>query len=193
MNRKLISSLVALVAVAAIVVTPAIAQATEPHWYFEGNPLVKPKTVKTKGALSFAIPGTTIEVRCLVKDVEVLENPTAGGAGVDLMTTFKLSSCGPNPCPVSSSGVQGALKVTAPNLPWATKLVEVPPIADEISGMELVFSCKKTGVLFTVTGTLFPWVNPGFLEFTSATGTLSGMTVNGNDNFVPPGVAAKNP
>jgi hypothetical protein len=193
MNKKLIMSLASLVTVAAIVVTPAIAQA-EPHWYFEGNILVKKKTVKTSGELSFAIPGTTIQIRCNVTDAERLENPTGGGAGVDLMKTFKLSSCGPNPCPVAKSGVQGALTVKALKLPWATKLVEVPPIADEISGIELVFSCKKTGVLYTASGTLSPWVNSGFLEFNSPlTGTLGGMTVNGIDNFNPPGVAAKNP
>ena len=52
---------------------------------------------------------------------------------------------------------------------------------------------KKGGVLFTLTGTLSPWVNPGFLEFTSATGTLSGAQVVGFDNFLPPLVEAKNP
>jgi hypothetical protein len=86
------------------------------------------------------------------------------------------------------------LKVTALKLPWATKLVEVPPIADEIAGIELVFSCKGTGVLVTLSGTLFPRVNPGFLEFNSpTTGTLGGTNVNGNDNFSPSGINAKNP
>jgi hypothetical protein len=73
-------------------------------------------------------------------------------------------------------------------------LVEVPPIADEIAGMELVFSCKGTGVLVTLSGTLFPRVNPGSLEFNSpTTGTLGGANVNGIDNFTPSGINAKNP
>jgi hypothetical protein len=195
MNRKHLVGLVSLLAVAVFAVTAVAAQA-EPHWYLNSNILVGKKTVKTRGALSFSnlIPGSTIVVTCKVKDVEVLENPASGGAGVDLMKVFKVTGCGPNPCPVSSAGTQGALKVTSLGLPWATKLVEVPPIADEIAGMKLVFSCKGTGVLVTLSGTLFPRVNPGFLEFNSpSTGTLGGVNVNGNDSFIPFGVSAKNP
>jgi hypothetical protein len=195
MNRKLLVGLAPLLAIAAFAVMAVAAQA-EPHWYLNSNILVKKKVVKTAGALSFSnfIPGSTIVVTCKVKDVEVLENPAGGGPGVDIMKAFKLTGCGPNPCPVSSAGTQGALKVTALKLPWATKLVEVPPIADEIAGMELVFSCKGTGVLVTLSGTLFPRVNPGSLEFNSpTTGTLGGANVNGIDNFTPSGINAKNP
>jgi hypothetical protein len=195
MNRKLLVGLAPLSAIAAFAVMAAAAQAV-PHWYLNTNILVKQKTVRTSGALSFSniIPGTPIVVTCKVRDVEILENPASGGPGVDKMKSFKLSGCGPNPCPVSSAGTQGALKVTALKLPWATKLVEVPPIADEIAGMELVFSCKGTGVLVTLSGTLFPRVNPGSLEFNSpTTGTLGGANVNGNDNFSPPGINAQNP
>jgi hypothetical protein len=195
MNRKLLVALVPPLAVAAFAAMAVAAQAA-PHWYLGGNILVTNKTVKTRGALSFSnlIPGTTIAVTCKVKDVEILENPASGGPGVDVMKAFKVSACGPNPCPVSSAGTQGALKVTALKLPWATKLIEVPPIADEIAGIDLVFSCKGTGVLVTLSGTLFPWVNPGFLEFNSpATGTLGGVNVNGIDSFSPPGINAKNP
>jgi hypothetical protein len=195
MNRKLLVGLVPVLATGVAAVMAVAAQA-EPHWYLNSNILVGQKTVKTRGALSFSklIPGTTIVVTCKVRDVEVLENPASGGAGMDVMKVFKVTGCGPNPCPVSSAGTQGALKVTALKLPWATKLVEVPPIADEIAGMELVFSCKGTGVLVTLSGTLFPWVNPGFLEFNSpATGTLGGVNVNGIDSFIPSSVNAKNP
>ena len=194
MRRRGLIRFAPLLAVVALAVAPAVAQA-EPHWYLGSSPLKEGKkmAVKTEGKLLFSIPGTTILVSCTVKDVEVLLNPSGCGAGTDSMKAFKLSGCGPNPCPVNSAGVQGALKITALKLPWASRLVEIPPIADEISGIELVFSCKKTGVLTTVSGTLFPWVNLGFLEFTTATGTLSGMTVTGIDNFSPPGINAKNP
>jgi hypothetical protein len=195
MNRKLRLGLAPVLAMAATAVMAVAAQA-EPHWYINSNILVGQKIVKTRGALTFSklIPGTTITVTCKVRDVEVIENPASGGAGVDLMKAFKVTACGPNPCPVNSAGTQGALKVTALKLPWATELIEVPPIADEIAGMELVFSCKGTGVLVTVAGTLFPWVNPGFLEFNSpATGTLGGVYVNGTDSFIPSAVNAQNP
>lgn len=192
MNRRILAALVPLVAVAACVAVPAEA-VTQPHWYFNGKILVKKKTVKTEGALTLGpIPGTTITLNCKVKDADILENPASGGAGVDLMRAFKVT-CGPNPCPVNSAGVQGALKVNALKLPWVTKLIEVPPIADEISGMELEFACKKSGPLFTLSGTLFPWVNPGSLEFTPATGTLSGVPVVGFDNLLPTLIEVKNP
>jgi hypothetical protein len=192
MHRRFLG-LAPLLAVVALVVAPAVAQA-EPHWYLGSTPLKpgKKMTIKTEGKLLFSIPGSTIQVSCAVKDVETLLNPVGGGAGVDSMKSFKLSGCGPNPCPVLSSGKQGALKVTALKLPWASRLLEVPPIADEISGIELEFSCKKVPFI-TVSGTLFPWVNPGFLEFTTATGTLSGMNVTGIDLFNPPGITANNP
>ena len=195
MNRRLLSALVPLLAIVALAAIPAAAQA-EPHWYVKGKPLTKKKNVKTEAGLTIGpIPGTTIVVSCKVKDVETLENPASGGPGIDLMKAFKVTSCGPNPCPVNSAGIAGALKVNALGLPWPSRLVEVPPIADEISGITLEFTCKKTGPLFTLTGTLFPWVNLNQLEFTSGTGTLSGVPVTGFDNFLPPTnmVEAQNP
>lgn len=193
MNRRLLSALAPLLLIAALVAIPAAAQA-EPHWYFNGKLLVKKKNFKTQGGLTLGpIPGTTITVSCKVKDAETVENPASGGPGVDVMKAFKVTSCGPNPCPVNSAGVAGALKVNSLKLPWASRLVEVPPIADEISGIGLEFTCKKTGPLFTLTGTLSPWVNPGQLEFTPATGTLSGVQVVGFDSFLPTLLEAKNP
>jgi hypothetical protein len=151
--------------------------------------------VKTEAGLSFSniIPGTTIGTSCKIKDAEILENPASGGPGIDTMKAFKVTSCGPNPCPVNAAGVQGKLKVKALKLPWATKLVEVPPIADEISGIELEFVCSKTGLLTVLSGTLSPWVNTGSLEFTTATGTLGASSVTGFDNFLPSTISAKNP
>jgi hypothetical protein len=192
MNRRFLG-LTPFLAVIVLAVAPAVSQA-EPHWYLGSTPLKagKKTTVKTEGKLLFSIPGTTIQVSCAVKDVEVLLNPLGGGAGVDTMKSFKLSSCGPNPCPVLASGKQGPLKVNTLKLPWASRLVELPPtINDEFPGIEIEFACKKVP-LITVSGTLFPNVNPGFLEFTPF-GTLSGMTVTGIDNFIPAGISAKNP
>jgi hypothetical protein len=196
MKRKLLAGLAPLAIVAALGIAATAAQAA-PHWYVGPNILEKKLKVKTEGGLTFTPmpPGTTLSVTCKLKDVEIIENPASGGPGVDIMKAFKLTSCGPNPCPVNSAGVQGNLKVTALKLPWATKLIEVPPIADEISGIELLFNCSKTGPLTTLSGTLFPWVNPaGFLEFNSpVTGTLGGVNVNGFDNFIPATINAKNP
>ncbi len=194
MTRRLLASFLPLLAAGACLAAPVVAQAA-PHWYVNSKLLTKKKNVKTEAGLTIGpIPGTTITVSCKFKDAETLENPASGGPGVDVMKAFKAISCGPNPCPANSAGVQGALKVNSLGLPWATKLVEVPPIADEIAGVTLEFTCKKTGPLFTLTGTLSPWVNANSLEFTSGTGTLSGVPVVGFDNFLPPNIVeAKNP
>ena len=195
MHRKHLVGIAPLLAVICLAAAPAAAQA-EPHWYLN-SVLLKPGkkyNFKTEGKLTFSIPGTTIVVGCTVKDADSLLNPIGGGAGTDLMTAFKLSECGPNPCPVNSAGVPAAFKATTLKLPWASKLVEVPPIADEMSGIEVVFSCKGFGVFAKGSGTLSPWVNPGgYLEFTAGTGTLGGMSVTGIDVFRPAVVSAKNP
>jgi hypothetical protein len=192
--KRLLIALAPLVVVAAYAVAPVAAQA-EPHWYVNSKLLTKKKTVKTEAGLTIGpIPGTTISISCKFKDAETLENPASGGPGVDMMKVVKATSCGPNPCPVNSAGKQGALKVNSLGLPWATRLVEVPPIADEIVGIKLEFTCKKSGTLFVLSGTLSPWVNVNALEFTTATGTLGGAQVVGFDNFLPPNVVeAKNP
>ncbi len=194
MMRRVMAVSVPVLAVVACLIVPVAAQAA-PHWYVNSKLLTKKKAVRTEAGLTIGpIPGTTISVSCKFTDAEVLENPASGGPGVDTMKVFKATSCGPNPCPVNSAGVQGALKVNSLGLPWATKLVEVPPIADEIAGIKLEFTCKKTGPLFTLSGTLSPWVNTNALEFTAGTGTLSGAQVVGFDNFLPPNtVEAKNP
>ena len=58
MNRRLLSALVPLFAIVAFVAIPAAAQA-EPHWYFNGKPLVKKKNIKTLAGLNIGpIPGT---------------------------------------------------------------------------------------------------------------------------------------
>ena len=193
-TRHLIPLAVALAAV-VLACAPALAQA-EPHWYVNSVRLAegKPKVVKTAGQISFTNTATGVVVRCTVIDAEQLENPVGGGAGVDLMKAFKITKCGPNPCPIRSGTTQAPLVVTALNLPWPTKLVEVPPIADEISGIEIRFACKGTTISQTYSGTLSPWVQLGDLEFNSPiTGMLGLLAVNGIDNFVPATVTAKNP
>ena len=193
MDRKILAAIAVLGATAAMSLAPAIAQAS-PHWYLNGKLLTgKAAAIKTSGTLTFSNP-VIPPVTCTLKDVDMLENPASGGAGVDSMTKFKLSKCGPSPCPATKSGKAAPLSVTAPNLPWATELVEVPPIADEIKGMELVFSCKGTGTILVVNGTLSPWVGASLLEFNSpVTGTLGGLYVNGIDTFTSIPVSAKNP
>lgn len=195
MHRKLALGLSPLLVAGTVAVTPTIAQA-EPHWYINNVRLAegKPKTVKTTGTLALTETSSGVVVTCTVADAEVLLNPAGGAAGVDRMKAFKLTKCGPDPCPVSTSGVPKPLVVTALKLPWASKLVEVPPIADEFTGVELKFACKGSTAFKTFAGTLSPWVGLGFLEFNSpTTGSLGSLWINGIDNFLPATVTAKNP
>ncbi|HUA12403.1 MAG TPA: hypothetical protein VMA83_10390 [Solirubrobacteraceae bacterium] len=185
-----------VLAVAAVAFSPAVAHATEPHWYLNNVrlPEGKHKAFKTSGTFTFTNTNTGVSVTCNVADAEVVENPIGGGAGIDAMKSFKVSNCTPDPCPAGKTGTLEPLVIKALNLPWPTKLVEVPPIADEISGMELKFSCKGSTVSQTYSGTLRPWVLLGALEFDSpTTGMLGVLAVNGIDNFAPPGLTAKNP
>jgi hypothetical protein len=194
MRSKLLVGLAPLVSAVALAGMPAVSQAS-PHWYENGVLLTKMRPVKTSGTLTFSLPAVGLNATCTLKDLETIENPASGGPGVDLMKKFTLTKCGPSPCPLTSKNKPAALAVTALNLPWKTELVEVPPIADEIKGMELQFSCKGFGPFAVFTGTLSPWVGPALLEFNSPlTGTLGGLGVNGIDTLTSPlGITAKNP
>jgi hypothetical protein len=195
MLKKLTVGFAPALLVVAAMSLPAIAQAA-PHWYQNGVPIPqgKPKVVKTTGTLTFTETSSGTVVKCTVADAEVLLNPVGGAAGTDLMKAFKVSNCAPDPCPLSTSGVPRALVVKALNLPWPSELIEVPPIADSFTGVELKFSCKGSSTFKIYSGTLSPWVGLGFLEFDSpTTGTLGTLWVNGIDNFVPATITAKNP
>jgi len=171
------------------------ASQAAPHWYEKGALVTKTTPVKTAGALTFSLPAVGLSATCTLKDVDKISNPASGGSGTDEMTKFVLSKCGPSPCPILKGKKPAALTVKALNLPWKTELIEVPPIANEIKGMELEFGCKGGGPFAVFTGNLLPWVGAGLLEFNSPlTGTLGGLGVNGIDTLTSPlGITAKNP
>ncbi|MGO9489274.1 MAG: hypothetical protein ACLQBB_09650 [Solirubrobacteraceae bacterium] len=197
MRNRLLLRLAPFVLVAACVAAPAVAQATEPHWYIGTTPIPEGKkvTTKTGGILTFNETFTGTSVTCTVADTEVIENPVGGAAGIDTMKAFKVTKCTPPPCPTTKSGTVRPLVVTALGLPWASKLVGSAPIADEITGIELKFQCKGSVASTTYTGTLLPWVGTEVLEFNSpTTGMLGTLGVNGIDKILaPPGVSAHNP
>jgi len=82
-------------------VMPAASQAS-PHWYEKGVLLAKVRPVKTSGTLTVSFLAAGLNATCKLKDLETIENPASGGSGVDLMKMFKLSKCGPSPCPLNS-------------------------------------------------------------------------------------------
>jgi len=196
MRRKLLLRLAPAALVAVCVAAPAVAHATEPHWYIGSSPIPAGKkvTLKTAGTLTLTETNAGTVVTCTVVDAETAVNQIGGGAGLDSMKAFKITKCGPSPC-VGSTGVVKPLVVKALGLPWASKLVGVAPIADEITGVELQIQCKGSSLFKIYSGTLSPWVGLEQLEFNSpTTGMLGTLAVNGIDKILaPPGVHAQNP
>lgn len=197
--RKRTAVLAPLIAVLALAVIPAAAQAV-PHWY-KKNVLVgsAPVPVATTGALTLEALGT--KVKCKVKDTEEIWNPASGGPGEDLMTGFTLTGC--KSMPGSSACPKGPVEVLANGLPWLSKLVSIlpgPVIRDEILKVRLLLRCIPGTPGDEFEGTLSPEVGVGVLNFGPGSGTLTDaslnpMTVSGKDKMTaPPGkVTAKDP
>lgn len=194
MNKKLIATVVWLLALAAYAAIPLVAQAEPPpQWLSEGKPIgVQPVTVKTSGKLTFSITQFGVKVTCKVTDRDVITNPPTGAPGTDEMKTFKLSGCKAgkkerNIC------APGALEIVAVGLPWLTHLALIPPnpgVRDVIENMALEFRCSKGGAtLGTITATPFPKVGNSVLEFEGLgpfEGPFGSVFVTGNDKLKGP-------
>lgn len=146
-----------------------------PYWYSEGKLLGQGilEEVKTKGTITLHLGEATIT--CKVKDLETIENPLGGGAGVDHMVQFILSGCKGTPSPCAKGE---KLEVSPAGLPWPTQLLAGTPIRDQISGIEIKIECNnkrtnKKSVYDVLTGTLAPSVGNSVLEFDAGSGALS--------------------
>lgn len=200
MNRKLLTGIAPVLAVAVFAVAPAVAQA-EPHWYKNKAPIGSaPLTVTTAGNLTLNALGATIS--CKVNDAEEIWNPASGGPGVDLMQAFNLSKCKVKVA--SAACPKGAITVAAEGLPWPSRLFTEPPatIRNEIVKVRLNVGCAgSSGTVGDVfEGTLTPEVVKGKMVFGGPSGgTLfdagaNPLTVSGNDNFTSPKtILAKDP
>ncbi len=197
MQKKLFASFLPLLALAALAVLPAVAQAV-PHWYKKGVPIGSaPVPVATSGAFTLNALSTTI--KCKVKDAEEIWNPASGGPGEDLLTAMTLSGCKAKPA--SSACPKGAVEVFANGLPWPSHLIPGPPIRDEIQKVRLLVRCIPGTVGDEFEGSLTPEVGNGSLLFGGPMGgtlldpSLNPMTVTGKDKLTaPPGkVTAKDP
>jgi hypothetical protein len=186
---------VALLALAAIAVTPAIAQAVEPHWIWgpKATEEIPPGTVvpvETSGKLTFAIKNASSKkvatLKCGVIDRDLIENPIGGGAGIDTMTSFELVGC--TGAGVCTTGAPYLLVPTG--LPWSSKLLAGPPVKNALF-MEFQLQCGGA-VLSTFKGMEFPTISGfGGMKFGPGTGTLTDgfgntLTLNGKDNLKGP-------
>ncbi len=189
MNKKLLASVVPVLAMAALATMPLAAQAgPTPHWFSEGKLIVgEAVPVKTAGKLTFDLTQFGAMVTCKVKDTETITNPPTGAPGTDEMTSFKLSGCA---TPVGTPSIcTTKIEVIALGLPWPTQLVSEPPIRDVIAGVALEFRCKKGMSYGVFTGTLSPKVGKSVLEFEGGamlSGGFGTVTVTGKDTLKGP-------
>jgi hypothetical protein len=190
---------VALLALAALAVTPSIAQAVGDHWLWakpaEEIPAGTPVSIETSGKLTFNIFNAkakkTANIKCNVVDRDLIENPIGGGAGIDTMTSFELVGCtGKSVC---STGAP--LLLVPAGLPWSSKLVAGSPPKNGLF-MEFQLQCGGA-VLGTFKGMEFPTIMGfGGMKFNSGTGTLTDgsgntMTLTGKDNLKGPSPKTK--
>ncbi|MGH2902911.1 MAG: hypothetical protein ACRDK7_04910 [Solirubrobacteraceae bacterium] len=167
MSRKLYAAFAPLLAIAAFVLAPAVAQA-QPHWYSNGVrlPETGAKTaVTTKGELDLEALESVLT--CKAKDKGTIDNPANGKAGEDSITEFSNTGCVANPAVCTAGETltliasRGGNPLSATN-EWPTILEETGGvIRDRISEIEIKIECNGV-VKATFTGTLTPrFVNSG--------------------------------
>lgn len=123
MSKKLLIGLAPVLATAAFVVMPAVAQAT-PHYYVVGVKAAEGKTFPSIawGTLTLASSNPAIQpLSCENAVIGDYINPTGGGAGEGETDQFATIDCADTECP-EESGVE--LQVHSEGLPWASLLVE---------------------------------------------------------------------
>jgi hypothetical protein len=172
MNKKLLGSLSAVIAIAALVTNAAVAQAeTSPHWFGNGK-LIGSETVAVAGRGGIELAGGRTAF-CHAKDSEVITNPPGGGPGTDEVLTFRLSVCRNSEDPEEPPFCErGYPQVAALGLPWPGHLTVTsepkPPdqVADVFEGVSLEIRCPRTGTVYGVfSGMLEPVVRENGLAF----------------------------
>ncbi len=123
MNKKLLLSLAPVLATAAFLVMPAVAQAT-PYWYSDGVKLPEGKTYPTLswGTLKFESSiRTLLPWSCETVAIGDVENPTGGGAGEGETDQFAGTDCVDPEC-FEEDGLE--FRMNSEDLPWPSLLFE---------------------------------------------------------------------
>jgi hypothetical protein len=127
MSKKLFTSIAPLLALAALAVMPAAAQAVTQHWYRSGAilPVATPTPIVTYGGETNLSQNSGIgEINCIQTGGGTIENPTGGGAGIGRTDAVFFSECKAPQCEAevkAKFGVQGRGTATTQNNPAATK------------------------------------------------------------------------
>jgi hypothetical protein len=137
MPEKLLTGIVPMLAVAALAVMPALAQAAEPHYYKPGLVTRYPEGEKVRfiewGKLTLSPePSLTAVTPCEFSGGGYVENPVGGGAGVGQTLRLATWNCSNVECPageveVSGKKVEKEFEVIYPpqSFPWPSVLEEV--------------------------------------------------------------------
>src|SRR3984893_15855039 len=159
-TKGFIAVVASLLALAAFVVAPAVAQAAlEPHWYANGvfikeAEVVKPVTLTSNVTFAVKGEGKAYSTKCSFKASESVTNPTGGSAGTDEFTEFALTKCKLAKSTTAPCGTFSTPEIIV-KTPMATKLATAPKgvVLDSVTFTSLEYKCSGT-LVKTYTGTL---------------------------------------
>ena len=153
MPRKLLTSLAAILAVAALIVMPAVAQAA-PHFYKNAVLIAQGEKVPVlewgRLWLEAAPTGVTGATTCEDLAGGFVENPVGGGAGAGMILRYAAYNCSNAECPAGEIEVKGQkyekeVEVTYPpqDFPWPSVLTEAEPavIRTASTGVVMKLAC----------------------------------------------------
>jgi len=158
MSKKLYIGLAPLLAIAAFVLTPAVAQATSPHWFVNGTeaPHGEPVETISWGQLTLESEPAGIALPVICNNVAggTIENPKNGGPGVAKTANFATYECKDEECPAGLvSGLEKEFNVvSAPqDLPWPATLIGTAPKA-KLNSTGVVVELECDGRLAPASG-----------------------------------------
>ena len=163
MSKKLLTGLAPLVAIAAFVVMPAVAQA-EPHFY-KNNSLAAASEkipVFSWGKLTLE-PEPQIAASTTCENIAggYVENPSGGGAGIGATLRFATYNCTNAECPAGEIEIAGKKfekefeVVSVPQkFPWPSVLTEAEAgiIRTESKGVQVELACMAHGLTRAAAG-----------------------------------------
>ena len=176
--KKIVISLVSLLAGATVALTPAAAQASAPQWYHGGKPVISEFLHVTGGGTIQLHRGATYSMRCKAS----IAGGTLQQQGFDQLDPLAITAC-TTPKPTYPCPRQSKIEVLtrSPNGSWDGYLVAGAPIRDEIERIEIEIHCAGTAFGEDFTGTLTPAVtNSGALKFDAGSGELESVVSPGS-------------
>src|ERR1700730_13683617 len=152
MNRKFIMRLAPLLAIAAFVALPAVAQATEPHFYKSNSLVPQGEKIATIswGTLTLTPEPAEAGAPTVCENAAggFVENPAGeappnGPAGVGQTQDFVSWNCTNAACPPGEQPGLGPREfvVGSETLPWSLKLIEETGIRTEATGVRVTLGC----------------------------------------------------